>query len=161
MDENGLKGLEEERRLAYVGLTRARKRAYVSHVGNRRMYGNWVSSIPSRFVDELPENNIETSADQGLYAGRSNHWDSSGFSGGFGASSFEPQKRGWDTSQRGASYAPSRRMESTVTFQRGFRVSHDKFGEGTIVNVDGHKLDIQFDAGGVKRVMDSFVALAE
>ncbi len=52
MDENGLKGLEEERRLAYVGLTRARRRANVSHAANRRIYANWQSSIPSRFLEE-------------------------------------------------------------------------------------------------------------
>ena len=55
MDENGLKGLEEERRLAYVGITRAKKRAFISHASNRRMYGNWMNAIPSRFIDELPE----------------------------------------------------------------------------------------------------------
>src|SRR5690606_14630398 len=80
MDENGLKGLEEERRLAYVGITRARKKAYISYVANRRMYGSWVNSIPSRFVDELPKEHIDVSADMGLAgAGRSSHWDSSGF----------------------------------------------------------------------------------
>ena len=55
MDESGIKGLEEERRLAYVGLTRARRRAIVSHAANRRIYANWQSSIPSRFLEELPD----------------------------------------------------------------------------------------------------------
>src|SRR5690606_34729365 len=82
MDENGLKGLEEERRLAYVGMTRARQRAYISFVANRRLYGNWTSAIPSRFIDELPADHIDTKSESGLYqAGRSRHWDSSGFSG--------------------------------------------------------------------------------
>ena len=55
LDEQGLKGLEEERRLAYVGLTRARGRAIVSYAANRRIYANWQSSIPSRFIEELPD----------------------------------------------------------------------------------------------------------
>ena len=59
LDEGGLKGLEEERRLAYVGLTRARKLAVVSYAANRRLYANWQSSIPSRFVEELPEAHVE------------------------------------------------------------------------------------------------------
>ncbi len=141
MDENGLKGLEEERRLAYVGLTRAKQRAYISYAANRRLYGNWTSSIPSRFIDELPKDNIEAEADPGLYgAGRSSHWDSSGL---------EPE-------------ATRRTIdESTAGFSRGERVFHDKFGEGTIVHIDGHKLDIQFDTGGMKRVMDSFVEPAD
>ena len=55
LDEGGLKSLEEERRLAYVGLTRARRRAIVSHAANRRIYANWQTSIPSRFIEELPD----------------------------------------------------------------------------------------------------------
>src|SRR6266702_6780493 len=54
MDESGIAGLEEERRLAYVGITRARQRALISYAHSRRVYGNWTSTIPSRFVDELP-----------------------------------------------------------------------------------------------------------
>ncbi len=148
MDENGMKGLEEERRLAYVGITRARKRAYISHAANRRMYGNWINAIPSRFVDELPGDHIESSADPGLYAGRSSHWDSSGFA--------VPERRSWQGPQ-GASYRTAQRPLPAEGFVRGARVFHEKFGEGTVINVDGHKLDIAFDKSGSKRVMDSFV----
>lgn len=146
MDESGLKGLEEERRLAYVGITRAKKRAYISHVGNRRMYGNWVNSIPSRFVDELPDNNIKKSSDvtASFGAGRSAHWDSSGF---------QPKRR----------EAPAPIHERKVKSERGDilgrgdQVFHEKFGKGVIINIDGHKLDIAFERGGRKRVLDSFV----
>ncbi|MCB9990236.1 MAG: UvrD-helicase domain-containing protein [Rhodospirillales bacterium] len=140
MDENGLSGLEEERRLAYVGITRARKRAYISFAANRRMYGNWINAIPSRFVDELPPGHVEVQSDTGLYQGRSSHWDSSGV---------RPPVR----------MATERKVINAAgeVFARGDRVSHDKFGEGTIINIDGHKLDIAFDRGGKKRVMDSFV----
>jgi DNA helicase-2/ATP-dependent DNA helicase PcrA len=144
MDESGLKGLEEERRLAYVGLTRARKRAYISFVGNRLVYGNWVSAIPSRFVDELPPAHVEASADTGLYQGRSQHWDSSGFQP---AAKKQVQERKVMT-------------EDGVVFASSERVFHDKFGYGTIVHIDGHKLDIKFEHSGIKRVMDSFVKKA-
>ena len=66
LDEGGLKALEEERRLAYVGLTRARRRAIVSHAANRRIYANWQSSIPSRFLDELPEAEVTRSGSAAL-----------------------------------------------------------------------------------------------
>ncbi len=66
LDEGGLKSLEEERRLAYVGLTRARRRAIVSHAANRRIYANWQSSIPSRFIDELPEAEVTRSGSAAL-----------------------------------------------------------------------------------------------
>ncbi len=142
MDENGIKGLEEERRLAYVGLTRARKKAYVSFAANRRMYGNWMNAVPSRFVDELPKDLVDISSENGLYAGRSQHWDSSGFQAKEKKSSIHERKV---------------RSETGEVFARGDRVFHDKFGYGEIFNIDGHKLDIKFEHGGHKRVMDSFV----
>ena len=146
MDESGLRGLEEERRLAYVGITRARKQAYISYVGNRRMYGNTVNAIPSRFVDELPKEHIDIHAEEGgLYnAGRSSHWDSSGFGAGM-------RTRKVDSGERKVM------SESGDILTRGDKVFHDKFGEGIIINIDGHKLDIQFNRSGKKRVMDSFV----
>ncbi len=146
MDENGVKGLEEERRLAYVGITRARKKAYISFAANRRMYGNWISAIPSRFVDELPEEHIDVQSDSGLYnpEGRSKHWDSSGFK-----PKTPPPKR----------QIHDRKVisEDGTIFARGDRVFHDKFGYGAIINIDGHKLDINFEHSGQKRVMDSFI----
>jgi DNA helicase-2/ATP-dependent DNA helicase PcrA len=146
MDENGMKGLEEERRLAYVGLTRAREKAYVSYAANRQMYGNWISAIPSRFVDELPEEHIESSSEQGTYnPGRSQHWDSSGVA---------PSVR---SRPQGVSYSNKERPLPKDAYARGVCVHHEKFGKGTVVNVDGNKLDIAFERGGVKRVMDSFV----
>ncbi|MGZ9108896.1 MAG: ATP-dependent helicase [Micavibrio sp.] len=147
MDENGLKGLEEERRLAYVGLTRARKRAYISYAANRRMYGSWNNAIPSRFVDELPDMHIDAAAETGLstpgyQAGRSQHWDSSGLSAPI------------------AIRTDNRPLEpGPLQFIRGSRVTHNSFGTGTVIHVDGHKLDIAFDDGSQKRLMDSFVVL--
>jgi DNA helicase-2/ATP-dependent DNA helicase PcrA len=160
MDENGLKGLEEERRLAYVGITRARERAYISHAANRRMYGSWMNAIPSRFVDELPEEHIEMQADAGLYgntAGRSSHWDSSGFTTDFSAR----RTNFIEGSSRRIESKPDT-GQSISGYSRGDKVSHEKFGRGTIVHIDGHKLDIAFEKeGGVKRVMDSFITKAD
>lgn len=152
MDENGMKGLEEERRLAYVGITRARQRAYISFVSNRQMYGSWVNSIPSRFVEELPQDDIESSNETGLQAGRSSHWDSSGF-GGSRRSAPPP-------STAAASVNRKVQNESGETLQRGDRIFHEKFGYGKIINIDGHKLDIAFEKSSTKRVMDSFVKKA-
>ncbi|PZP55975.1 MAG: DNA helicase II [Micavibrio aeruginosavorus] len=150
MDENGIAGLEEERRLAYVGITRARKRAYITSVANRRMYGNWVNAIPSRFVDELPKENIESEQEQGMYnAGRSSHWDSKGFDSpmaGFRGGQ-SPVLSGW-----------RRDLDSRQSkFNVGDRVFHDSFGGGTVILVEGKKLDVSFDDGENRRVMDGFV----
>ncbi|MFN3700630.1 MAG: ATP-dependent helicase [Alphaproteobacteria bacterium] len=155
MDENGIKGLEEERRLAYVGLTRARKKVYVSYVGNRRMYGNWVNAIPSRFVDELPPAHIQRSSDILQYtAGRSAHWDSSGAAAQSRSHSGQIRQSSQDHQDRKV------KTEDGTVLARGDRVFHDKFGYGKIVHIDGHKLDIAFEKSGQKRVMDSFVQKA-
>jgi len=136
MDENGLKGLEEERRLAYVGLTRARERALITHTANRRTYGQWVNNIASRFIEELPQDVIETSSD---IRPRSSHFmDSS------------PYKGNGDTSIYSV---PKGHLNLSI----GGRVTHPSFGEGTILVIDGNKLDIIFDRMGRKRVLESFV----
>ena len=103
MDENGMAGLEEERRLAYVGLTRAKQRAFVSFAANRRIHGQWTSAIPSRFIDELPAEHVEMESDRGVYAGvgggaaedRAAFMHGGGYGqGGYGgpAGSFSPAK---------------------------------------------------------------------
>lgn len=146
MDESGLKGLEEERRLAYVAITRAREKAYISYVANRRMYGSWINAFPSRFIEELPEEHIEAQAELGLYKpGRSEHWDSKGMQS-------QPTQA-----------APTRIVERQSTggeYKTGDKVFHDKFGTGMIIHIDGGKLDINFEHAGQKRVMDSFVTKA-
>ena len=176
MDENGLQGLEEERRLAYVGITRARKNAFISYAANRRMYGSWISALPSRFVDELPEDHIDFSSDIHSYGaggtqddsytsnqGRSAHWDSSGI---------QPHRQS-DGQSRGNRHnliqnrdnLPNTRLQSLAGnlngFKPGVRVRHQKFGLGSVIHVDGHKLDIKFDTGAQKRVMDSFVDIVQ
>ncbi|KAA0598422.1 DNA helicase-2/ATP-dependent DNA helicase PcrA [Azospirillum lipoferum] len=168
LDETGIAGLEEERRLAYVGLTRARRRAYVSHAANRRLYGNWVSAVPSRFVEEIPQDNVEAEAANGLFAGSGGRGNFGGGAGGYGgAGGF--QFRG-STRQAPApktitldqsAYAVAPRPRPDAPFAKGARVFHQKFGYGTVAGVSEDKLEIDFDHSGSKKVMDSFVVPAD
>jgi DNA helicase II / ATP-dependent DNA helicase PcrA len=86
LDESGLEGLEEERRLAYVGITRAKKRAKVSFAQNRRNRGLYASAVPSRFVDELPEDHVEVIESKAQFGGAYKNF---GFANPFGASRFD------------------------------------------------------------------------
>ena len=144
MDESGTKGLEEERRLAYVGLTRARKRAIVSYAANRRIYANWQSSIPSRFVDELPEAHVERAGSAAL-ARDARMLAPSVFSGG---PLVARRTEAWEQAGR-----PARAEKIGV----GARVFHEKFGYGEVTASDDDKLDVVFEHAGQKRVMDRFV----
>ncbi|MDE2336039.1 MAG: UvrD-helicase domain-containing protein [Alphaproteobacteria bacterium] len=145
MDENGLAGLEEERRLAYVGITRARKRAAIFFAANRLIYGSWASSLPSRFIDELPKDHVEVATETGLYQAQPRRQD------------FSPRNRPAHLAEI-AGPAPS--MESERGFGPGDKVFHEKFGQGTVVTADGDKLDIKFDHAGRKKVLDSFIRKA-
>ncbi|ANC91843.1 DNA helicase II [Azospirillum humicireducens] len=173
LDETGIAGLEEERRLAYVGLTRARRRAYVSHAANRRLYGNWVSALPSRFVEEIPQDNVEAEAANGLFAGSGGRGSfgggfgggSGGYGGGAGGFQFRGSTRQAPapktiTLDQGA-YAVAPRPRPDAPFAKGARVFHQKFGYGTVITVAEDKLEIDFDHSGTKKVMDSFVVPAE
>ena len=154
MDENGLKGLEEERRLAYVGLTRARKLATITFAGNRRMYGQWTNALPSRFIEEIPESHAESGSDiTSSGAGRSAHWDSSGFA---------PRERGGYTSPYQPQPAASSYVKKSIAgFHVGDIITHATFGQGRVIHVAGSKLDIRFADGSTKRLIDSFVQKAE
>ncbi len=146
MDENGNKGLEEERRLAYVGLTRARRRAVISHAANRRIYANWQSSIPSRFIDELPEAQVERQG--GAKLAREQRLLAPSVFGNGPLTARPKVVEAWEQPAR-----PSRTVKMTV----GQRVFHQKFGTGTVQGVDDDRLDIEFDHAGRKRVIDKFV----
>ncbi len=159
LDESGAAGLEEERRLAYVGLTRARKRAHISCAANRRVHGQWVTALPSRFLSELPENTIVFASEPGLMGNTagstSGSWHGSGYDWGSGAwrrpsaaSGGKVMDAAWETVSR-----PSK----TGTFEVGERVFHQKFGYGTIQEIDANKLHIAFEKTSAKTVVDSFV----
>ncbi|AUH62752.1 ATP-dependent helicase [Paracoccus zhejiangensis] len=161
MDESGTRGLEEERRLAYVGITRAERLATISFAGNRRLYGQWQSSMPSRFVDELPEDHVEVLTPPGLYGG------------GYGAAmAFAGANGGTDMHQRAAHAdvynSPGwKRMQANATLRKppvqrtpviidaepaagyavGDRVFHQKFGNGTVMGIAEDTLTVQFPTG--------------
>ena len=143
LDEGGLKGLEEERRLAYVGLTRARRRAIVSHAANRRIYANWQSSIPSRFIEELPDEHVERAGSAALAREQRLIAAPSVFPGQFpliGAPAAGRSRPG--SSRRGRPRADA--------IPVGARVFHQKFGYGTVTAVEDDRLDIAVRQGGAE-----------
>ncbi len=170
LTEGGENSLEEERRLAHVAITRARKRLAITFAASRRVFNQWRSSLPSRFIDELPKDAIEFVAAPGLYRGRrSSGGDDDGPA--FEAPTPHAPKGRWEIRPRNAPYPGSSapvmgRSERVVpstgasAFAVGTRVFHQKFGYGKVSAVDGNRLEIAFDKAGVKKVIDSFVAKA-
>lgn len=155
LDDGGTSALEEERRLAYVGLTRARKAVHISYAANRRVYNQWQASLPSRFIGELPEAQIEHIADGGLM-GSFSGGTSDGFSDGWGSSSWQSGPCRKPPVIDGDSWQVESR-QSSGGYQVGMRIFHQKFGYGFIQAVDDTRLDIAFDKAGNKKVLDSFV----
>jgi DNA helicase-2/ATP-dependent DNA helicase PcrA len=184
LDENGRAGLEEERRLAYVGITRARRCAKIYFAGNRRLHGLWQSTVPSRFIDELPQEHAEAAE---VAAG--------GYRpGGYGPSRFdrmpafsespyatpgwkraqaqqrmEAERGGYGAARSRSTPGSGRFIEGEVVassiaegagFVRGERVFHLKFGPGVVAAIDGNKLTVDFDKAGRKMVLDSFMQKA-
>jgi DNA helicase-2/ATP-dependent DNA helicase PcrA len=160
MDEGGTKALEEERRLAYVGITRARKRCTISYAANRRIFGQWGAALPSRFVEELPGEHVHH-----LLRNNASRQD---IDPTFGVTSLFPigkvaaagrgpgfERAGKVLEGRAELVRP--RPQPTVQFGRGDRVFHEKFGPGTVEDIEGDKLTIAFDKSGVKKVMASFL----
>ncbi|WP_068875728.1 MULTISPECIES: UvrD-helicase domain-containing protein [unclassified Phenylobacterium] len=176
MDEKGEKGLEEERRLAYVGITRAREEARISFAANRQVYGRWTSQLPSRFVDELPPANVEASSETGYYGGgpgmqqHGSRWDADpDFGGGYASPGWRRaqanQYRGSHLGRQAVIEGDGRLVavsESSAAsdYKRGDRVFHLKFGYGAVRGVEGNKLTVNFDKAGEKKVIDSFVEKA-
>ncbi len=171
MDESGVKGLEEERRLAYVGITRAEDLCTISFAGNRLVFGQWQSQMPSRFIDELPEAHVEVLTPPGLYGG------------GYGGAAARPaastleqsaaradgyNSPGWKRLQaRAGHYGTSQPRESrhaaidleaVSSFTVGDRVFHQKFGYGAILGIEGDKLTVDFEKAGEKKVVARFVS---
>jgi DNA helicase-2/ATP-dependent DNA helicase PcrA len=169
MDENGVAGLEEERRLAYVGMTRARRRAAISFAANRRIHGMWQSAIPSRFVGELPKEHIEMLAEPGLSPRRSALEGGHDWFGareragtGFGRADYS-RVRDFGMARRApiieGTAVPVRPQEVRRVggFRPGDRVFHQKFGYGAVREVEDNKLTILFEHAGEKKVLDAFV----
>ncbi len=170
MDESGLKGLEEERRLAYVGITRAERLLTISFAGNRRVYGQWQSQMPSRFIDELPADHVEVLTPPGLYGG------------GYGAAAMSAgiedratradvyNSPGWKRMQDRSQMRPLGQprearhvvidLDAVSAFMEGDRVFHRKFGYGTVETIEGEKLRVAFDKAGTKHVVAGYVVAA-
>jgi DNA helicase-2/ATP-dependent DNA helicase PcrA len=172
MDENGVAGLEEERRLAYVGLTRAKQRIRIFFAANRRVHGTWQAALPSRFLKEIPEAHVETIVDEGFYGGYAGFRDNAQ-AAEFGSTYDSP---GWKRAQANRAAANGVRSRPPLIeaqswsvqtsdpgashYARGDRVFHQKFGYGRVSFVEGNKLTVDFDKAGEKRVIDQFVARA-
>ena len=171
LDESGRAGLEEERRLAYVGLTRARRRAKLYFASNRRIHGMWNATTPSRFIDELPPEHVEVIDAPAGFGGHGGYGRSRFDQGGFGGSTYSTP--GWQRAQTQAQpkAQPANRKgpmliegelvaKSTgaaANFNEGERVFHIKFGYGAVASVDGNKLTIDFEKAGRKMVLEGFV----
>jgi DNA helicase-2/ATP-dependent DNA helicase PcrA len=172
LDEGGNASLEEERRLAYVAITRARHKCFIMHAANRRIYGQWTSSIPSRFVAELPAAHVEhqTTMSGGESLWRAN-WSERGDPFG-DIQRGSGRGPGWQRAATGGfERTPPRVVEARASaislgnpgrtdISRGQRVFHSKFGYGTVAEIEGNKLEINFEQAGRKRVLDSFVSVA-
>ncbi|MCK0128091.1 UvrD-helicase domain-containing protein [Erythrobacter sp. F6033] len=174
IDEGGLASLEEERRLAYVAITRAKRRCTILHTANRRIYGQWTSSIPSRFIEELPEEFIdqETTMTGGKSLWQAN-WSESddpfahvardrperaqtrgpGWQRAISSGYETKQANVREPGRSAASFAAKPRSDIAI----GAMVHHDKFGTGCVTDQEGNKLEIEFEDHGTKRVIDSFV----
>jgi DNA helicase-2/ATP-dependent DNA helicase PcrA len=176
LDEGGLASLEEERRLAYVAITRARRKATIIHAANRRIYGQWTSSIPSRFLAELPDAHIEQETTmtggeslwRAQWSERADPFAHLGPAQSMRASTRGP---GWQRASRDGRFnpQPQRVIEARASavslgnqgrtdLALGQRVFHGKFGYGTIAAIEGNKLEIDFEHAGRKKVLDSFVS---
>jgi len=169
MDESGTRGLEEERRLAYVGITRAEEVCTISFAGNRRVYGQWQSQMPSRFIDELPEAHVEVLTPPGLYGGNygaaatgietraaeANVYNSPGWRRLQSRSGARPM------SQPTEARSPVIDAQALSAHTVGERVFHQKFGYGAILGIEGDKLEIEFEKAGIKKVVARFITGAD
>jgi len=177
MDEGGTASLEEERRLAYVAITRARQRATIYHAANRRIYGQWMSSIPSRFIGEIPPEHVDS---ENSFGGGQSLWRAN-WSAQSDPFAQVAERNATRTMTRGPAWQRAAVKSSTVTrapapteggraasvgakarsdIAIGMRVFHEKFGYGAVTDIDGNKLEVEFEQAGVKRVLDSFIKLA-
>ncbi|MEM1343355.1 MAG: UvrD-helicase domain-containing protein [Pseudomonadota bacterium] len=177
MDQEGAKGLEEERRLAYVGLTRAERHLTISFAANRHVYGRWQSGLPSRFIDELPSEHVEVLTPPGLYGGV--HGAAGSVAGsGVGTSSLESaamdadsyNSPGWKRmaarrSHRAQPPQEARPLTIDATakpaFEIGTRVFHQKFGYGIVVEQEGDKTGVEFEKAGSKKVVAAYLSAAQ
>ncbi len=166
IDELGLSGLEEERRLAYVGITRAKKRLFITFAANRQIHGLWQGSIPSRFISELPKKIINENIESNLGADVSSYnqidFDLSSNNSSYGPGFLRAKQKGIRSLNvyRNSQFEKSV-SNSNLNLSAGQRVFHQKFGMGLIISSDGDKLNINFDKAGEKKVVSSFIKIID
>jgi len=175
LDESGMAGLEEERRLAYVGITRAREQAKIYFAANRQLYGSWQSALPSRFIDELPIQHVDVESEANQY---NPSLIADKVQEDFGRS-FDRAQSGGRTSPGWQRYSKNKNQNfgrapkdieghavrrpakgKSSNFNVGERVFHDKFGYGAVKETEGTKLTVAFEKAGEKKVLDGFVKRA-
>lgn len=179
LDEGGTNSLEEERRLAYVAMTRAKKKLFILMALNRRIYGQWQQNLPSRFINELPPKNIDiqnnaascfsgsgynkfggghNNSGGNYYGGKSWYNKSQNHSKVVQDSerfSYESDDFGWNSQQiyQAKQKAVNQASETPV----GTKVFHETFGYGKVLNIVGNKLEIWFDEYGHKKILKDYV----
>ena len=153
--------LEEERRLCYVGMTRARSRLVLTGAARRRVFGEYQSSKPSRFIEEVPAELVEEVAPSYSSA-------SSGYQGNFPHYEFRTNpygrgRRGDRVKETAATYAYEDEDQSTIALKLGMKVRHPQFGIGTVLSVevldDDTKLVVRFTAVGTKTLRAKYAKL--
>ena len=128
LEERLNEGLEEERRLAYVGITRAQKRVWILHANSRIIHGQWFYSIPSRFLSELPSDNIISNSDTNAnYFGNLDYQN--------------------NILENNNTY-----IENKDTILKGDRVFHQKFGYGLVINIENDNAEVKFEKTSTKKV---------
>jgi len=149
INELGNKGLEEERRLAYVAITRAKRNLYISFTSNRFLYGNFLSVLPSRFINELPKENTEFI---GNFGPKQNF--------GYGQNRVDrfekkPTHIKFDTVEK---EAPKNDTKFNAgKFNLGQKIFHQKFGYGKVLEAKGDNITVKFDNGQIKILIESFL----
>lgn len=134
--EEGPKGLEEERRLAYVGMTRAKKELFLSYAESRRMYNEYIRPIPSRFISEIGNDYIERRSSQGTYK------------------KIQPTTKPPETNFY-------KEMKKDNPISPGASVSHEVFGNGVILRLDGDNIEVAFSSHGIKTVKLDYLAICD
>jgi DNA helicase-2/ATP-dependent DNA helicase PcrA len=157
LDEKGNAGLEEERRLAHVALTRAKRRALVFHAGRRLVHGTWQTNLPSRFLRELPDEHVERQDALGQMLAGGDLPTAGRPAYGMRHSNYY---RVIEAKGRAEPPVVYRRQATVGDFAPGTRVFHQKFGYGRVAAADGNRLDIVFEKAGEKKVMAEFVQRA-
>ena len=166
IDESGNKGIEEERRLAYVGITRAKKNLNISTSLTRRFQNNWMPSLQSRFIDELDDNLIKNVSH---ISEHTNPFNNNNFDEYNQDSDFLPKKHKYIGSNvnNESSFKTVMDIEAEenvrdinddIMLKIGQKVEHEKFGFGIIKHVDGPKVHVDFENHGVKKLISDFLS---